>query len=129
MWYFGSIEYDGQNQNSYTHIILTQQDIKFEQIFSNKLKCPVIDYINVIKFLSEKNSGCRWSSSFDHFLMDGDLYLQKYVKITDSDNPDSWVFVENIDSILNEEYDFSVISKPEFTSFQDLRTYIRTKNY
>lgn len=118
--YFATILYDEQDQSSYEGIQISDRDSGFEKVFSNELKCPVIDHIHLTQFLAEQEVGCRWSSSYDHFFMDGILYEEKYVSCKGSDDPDDYGFVE-----WETGYDFKVLSKPEFRTFQDMRKYYR----
>jgi len=126
--YFASIDYDEPDQTTYRGIILSNRKEGFEKTFSNDIKCPIIDIVQLREFLSDVGDGCRWSSSYDHFYMDGEMYVERYVKCA-GDDPDDWCFVLDRNLILTDQYDFSIMSKPEFETFQELRKYIKGWKY
>lgn len=124
--YYGTIEYNEFKQSSYQCIKISDRNSGFEKIFSNEKRCPILDHAHLMEFLSEQNQGVRWSSSYDHFFMDGRRYVERYVTFNgDSEDPDKWEFVTEIEKIWNDEYDFTVISSSRIKTFQNLRKYIK----
>ena len=120
--YFATIHYDDSTQDSYECIEITDRTTGEKRKF--EVGCPVIDHVNYMMWLSEQDDvgmGVVWSSSYDHFLMDGDYYVERYVGYRGSDNPDDWVFVD----WKTEPYEFSVLTKSEFTTFQEHRAYYK----
>lgn len=119
--YFATILYVEPDQSTYEGIEISDRDSGFVKKFENNLSCPIIDHINLMKFLDEQEQGCRWSSSYDHFFMDGNNYREEYISRNDSEDADEWEFVNPFGQL----WDFTCISKPEFKSFQDLRKYYK----
>lgn len=124
--YFGSIIYDEPYQQTYKGIEISDADTALQKIFSNDRNCPCLDYINLLEFLQEHHEGVRWSSNYDHFFMDGRKYVERYVTFNgDSSDPDKWEFVDEIEKIWNDEYDFRVIASSRIKTFQNFRRYIK----
>ena len=85
---FLTVDYDNSKQLSYVALILYYGDKKEIRFDTGN---PLIDWYEYCKFVfdgeaSEKYNigsiGC--SSSIDHWFMDGDEYLEKYLKLNDN---------------------------------------------
>lgn len=76
---FITIDYDESNQDSYKSVELHIGDTYKKRFETGNF---IIDWINVMQFVQElmyhgRMPGCSFSSSVDHFYMDGDKYITK----------------------------------------------------
>ena len=117
MKYYGNVDYTEPYQSTYKGMELTHRYTVEKHYFGTGN--PVIDYIDVVIFLGEQESGCSWGSSIDHFFMDGTKYERLYVNIDNKVLTGDWT----------EEYEKSigylVPIKENITSFEELRTYYK----
>jgi hypothetical protein len=117
MKYYGDVNYEEGDQSTYEELILTNRETEEKTRFHTGN--IVIDYINVVKFLGEMEAGCIWSSSIDHFFMDGTKYDRLYVNHDNKVLTGEWT----------EEYEkcigYFVPIKENITSFEELRAYYK----
>lgn len=120
-----SVDYD-DTQDSYRAIEVENNITKEIKRFDTG--DAVVDYYWFKKWLySNKSnlSGLSVSSSFDHFIMDGDKYLEKYV------NPDTLNFYtrEEIDAMLFSQLSTmdEVVITNELKTFAQVREYVKER--
>jgi len=77
------------------------------------------DILEVVKDMHPILFICNKSD--DHFFMDGSTFYEEHVSKKGLEDPDQWEFVD----WRKDNYDFTVISKAEFKTFQELLQNIR----
>ena len=95
LYLFGEVIYDEGNQDTYKCITLKDADKKLIHQFD--IGDPCVDLANVHIFLDLAKQGVSWSSSYEHFLQDGNKW--KWCRI---DKETTEIFFDV--SILIEKY-------------------------
>ena len=127
MRYFLNVRYTEPDQASYEAIEISEMGKPANEItieFNSGDLC--VDYIDYLKWFPE-GSSVAYSSSFDHVLMDGDIYREIYV---DHDNQDKVVSFEGFMNISTSGLDklARYIARPHIKTFEDLKNfYIQKK--
>lgn len=125
---FLTVDYDDSNQSSYVALILYYGDKKEMRFDTGD---PLIDWYDYCKFIfdgeaSEKYgmSGVSCSSSVDHWFMDGDEYVEKYLKLDDNDEYEFYSVEDLKNFSLSDLFKYKkCVASKYMTSFQDLKTY------
>jgi len=125
---FLTVDYDDSLQSSYVALILYYGDKKEMRFDTGN---PLIDWYDFCKIVfdgeeSEKYnmSGVGYSSSVDHWFMDGNEYIEKYLKLNDNDEYD-FILTEELNNLSLSELNSlkrCVIQK-DMKSFQELKKY------
>lgn len=117
--YFMRIDCNEKDQSSYRRIEISlgsdQETVKFE---TGDL---IIDYIDMQKWLAEQEfDNLLYSSSVDHFFMDGNLYDEMPIKIISQEGkPNKYKFGNWGD------YDFRSVRKKGMKKFSDIQKYYK----
>lgn len=124
---FATVEYDEDKPENFKGIKITYGDKV--KIFNTG--DPLIDWFNYSKFLylgeaiKEEIFSIRWSSSADHWFMDTDEYLEKYLK----ENGDEYEFMTEDDlkfmSFQDMDRALKCVIHKEMKSFEELREYYK----
>ena len=116
---YGNVDYTEFDQSSYKGMELTHRDTNEKHYFGTGN--PVVDYINVLKFLIEEEAGAVWGSSIDHFFMDGDAYDRLYVNHDNDDKVLTGDWTEEYEKCIG----YFIPIKENITSFEELKTYYK----
>jgi len=125
---FLTVDYDDSLQSSYVALILYYGDKKEMRFDTGN---PLIDWYDFCKIVfdgEEKEkyniSSVSFSSSVDHWFMDGDEYLEKYLKLNENNEYEFIPNNEFSDFSLSElqSYKRCVIHK-DMKSFEELKKY------
>jgi hypothetical protein len=123
-----SVRYNELDQSSYRSIDV--KNIVTGELLSFKTGDFIIDYL-MYKLYYESSlvstlSGISYSSSYDHFLMDGDCFKEDYVEFDDEGENGRIISTEELFMMPMHEWDtkFSkYIFRTDMDSFQDLIDY------
>ena len=125
---FLTVDYDDSLQSSYVALILYYGDKKEIRFDTGN---PLIDWYDFCKFIFDGEgfkkyniSDIGYSSSVDHWFMDGDEYLEKYLKLNENDEYE-FIPTEELNNLSLSElqsHKRCVIQK-DMKSFQDLKKY------
>jgi len=127
---FLTIDYDDSTQSSYKAIILKYGDKKEIRFDTGD---PLIDWYDYCKFMFDGEASEKYnigsvicSSSIDHWFMDGDEYVEKYISLKDDGTYDFITDKELNLLSLSDLYHFKrcVIHK-DMKSFQELKDYYK----
>ena len=132
---FLTVDYDDGHQNTFKglEVILTPSD---EEIHFNTGD-PLVDWYDYYKFVysGEASEKGIWrigaSSSIDHWFMDGNEYIEKYLKIkeTKKDVKVSFYTSKELDKVSFDGLNHipkCVINK-KMKTFQELKKYVKSK--
>lgn len=125
---FATIDYDEPKQSTFRAIEISYLEGKKEVVKRFETGDPVYDYydymkwiVNLPKSFWKQNQFIVWSSSKDHFFMDGNKYSMKYVNVKTSE------FYTNaeLDAMSLTELDgiARCITTDKFKTFQQVKDY------
>lgn len=138
---FATILYNDVNQETFKGIKLSYKYNKEEkEIIFSSFGCFMLDHYDYMKWLSiqddqfyQENYYITWSSSYDHFFMDGELYEEKYFDIETGDFIDWRKAYEdkNYDlyhDVCNDKYPRCIVrTDMEFNNFLEVKDYYNKK--
>ncbi len=119
MNYILNIEYNPYISNPYKFLELRWE--KEKQVFNTG--DFIVDFIDSQKWLGDKEFDFLiYSSSVDHFFLDTDLYQEMPVKNMADEWDESDLQFSNW-----EDYDFRTVKRKDMETFEEVRTYYKSK--
>ncbi len=118
MSYFLNVNYEEGDQSTYKSIEISDHRKIVAEFDSG---CFAVDYIDFLKWMPE-DKGCNYSSSFDHFFMDGENYYSMLI------NPKTMEKVKYEDVPYEEREDLFEMPAPKHVrTHEELKKYYKQK--
>jgi len=120
MRYFFSVNYEDGDQSTYKGIDIYPAGGPMEIIVQFDSGNYTVDYIDYLKWIPE-NAHIGYSSSWDHFFMDGNIYKSIHI---DHHN-DEEVITGEWSEEMRRSTEYPVPVSANIKSFEDLKEYYR----
>ena len=120
MQYFFSVDYTEPDQSTYKGIDIYPPAGRMESIVRFDSGNFTVDYIDYLKWIPE-GAHVGYSSSWDHFYMDGDIYSSIHI----DHFGDNEVVTEWNDPRMEKAQEYPIPNSANIKSFEDLKNYYR----